>query len=198
MVIDFNVDCNCYNKKILENYSVFDYICPKCGAKHSFIRHGTYERNVFFVDSSKNLTEEKIDILRLKCTSCNSTHAILPNDIIPYCIYSFSFILNVLIEYYSTNHKILNLCSNFHISFQIIYTFISKFTVFLDSCVAVLRSLGYSITSTYSVDTIVSAINIFQLSENFLYQYFFNSQWMVLMLKFKNILPRPIFISGFS
>lgn len=197
MIIDFNVNYNCYEEKILKSYTIFDYICPKCGARHSLIRHGCYERNVCFINSCKNVIEEKITILRLKCNSCNSTHAILPNDIIPYCIYSFSFILNILLKYYSTEHNVLELSSNFNISFQTIYSFISKFIAFIDSGSVVLRNLGYYLDSAYSVDTLVSAINNVQSIGNFLYEYFFNSKWMFLMLKFKSILSCPIFVGGF-
>ncbi|WP_395939534.1 DUF6431 domain-containing protein [Clostridium sp. DJ247] len=195
MIIDFNVNYNNYNEKILNNYSIFYYICPKCGAKHSLTRHGNHERNVCFIDDSQNVRDRKIIILRVKCSSCNSTHAILPNDIIPYCIYSFSFILNVLTEYYSNEHRVLDICSKFSISFQILYMFILKFSLFLNSCTTVLRSLGYAVAS--APNTIVSEITNYQFNGNFLYQHFFNSQWIFLMLKFQNILPRPIYIGGF-
>jgi hypothetical protein len=48
-----------------------------------------------------------------------------------------------------------------------------------------------------TLDAIVPAIANYQLNGNFLYQYFFNSQWIFLMLKFQNVLPRPIYIGGF-
>lgn len=135
-------------------------------------------------------------VLRVKCSSCKTTHAILPNDIIPYCIYSFSFILKVLAAYYSEQHKVEEICSNFCICFQVLYMFISRLSAFLNSCNIILRSLGYAIDST--PDTVVSAITNYQLNRNFSYQYFFNSQWILLMLKFQNILHRPIYISTFG
>jgi hypothetical protein len=195
MLIDFAVNFNNYTEKILENYSAFHYVCPKCGAKHAFTRHGSYDRNLCYIDDLKNIVDKRIKILRVKCSSCDSTHAILPNDIIPYCIYSFSFILNVLTGYYCDEHKILDICYNFSISFQILYIFISKFSLFLNSGSTVLRTLGYAIDS--EPDIVVATINKYQLNGNFFYQYFFNSQWIFLMIKFKNILSRPIFIGGF-
>lgn len=195
MIIDFTVNFNNYDDRILKDYSIITYTCPKCGAKHSLTRHGCYERNVFFIDEFDSIQDRRMLILRVKCSSCKSTHAILPNDIIPYCIYSFSFILKVLATYYSKKHKVQEMCSNFSISFQVLYMFISKLLSFLNSCKPVLRSLGCAIASTS--DTIVSAITNYQLNGNFLYQYFFNSQWIFLMLKFQNILPRLIYIGGF-
>lgn len=195
MLIDFNVNCNNYSKKILNNYSILDYVCPKCGAKHSLTRHGSYERNLCLIDDYKKTVDIKMTILRVKCSSCNSTHAILPSDIIPYCIYSFSSILKILTKFYSNEHTVLELCSTFSISFQVLYMLVSRFSLFLNSCITVLRNLGYAIHPT--PDTIVSKITTYQLTESFLYQYFLNCQWVFLMSKFQNILPRPVYIGGF-
>jgi transcription elongation factor Elf1 len=115
MIIDFNVNYNNYNERVLNNYLLFTYKCPKCGAKHSCIRHASYERNICFINADHNIISKKMNILRVKCNSCKSTHAILPNDIIPYCIYSFSFILSVLKDYYIDNDKISDICSNYSI-----------------------------------------------------------------------------------
>jgi hypothetical protein len=195
MIIDFNVNYNKYDDKILNNYSLFNYKCPKCGAEHAFIRHGSYERNICFVEKKCNIISKRMNILRLKCNSCKSTHAILPKDVVPYCIYSLSFILNVLTDYYCVNEKISNICTNYSISFQLIYTFISRFTEFLNSCIYVLRSLGFALSSIES--SIIDGINKYEIKDNFSYQYFFNCQWIFLMTKFHNNIPRLVYIGGF-
>lgn len=196
MIIDFSVNFNNYREKILNNYSFFDYTCPKCGAKHSLTRHGSYERNICFMKDLHNIDEEKMSVLRLKCSSCRSTHAVLPNDIIPYCIYSFSTIINILTRYYVKNEKILTIGEELYISFQLIYNFISRFLEFLDSSLIVLKNLGlFNISSTPS--ELAAAINQYQNNNNnFSYQYFFNSKWVFLMSKFHNILSPKIFIGG--
>lgn len=196
MIIDFSVNCNNYRDKIFNSYSIFDYTCPKCGSKHSLSRHGSYERNICFMKDYHNIYEEKMSIIRLKCSSCSSTHAILPNDIIPYCIYSFSTIINILTRRYIKNEKILAIGEDLSISFQLIYNFISRFIKFLDSCLIVLKNLGlYNISTTPS--KVAAAIAQYQNNNNnFLYQYFFNSKWMFLMTKFHNILSPKIFIGG--
>ena len=195
MIIDFTVDFNNYGEKILNNYSFFYYTCPKCGAKHSFTRHGSYERNVCFIDNYHNVSEEKICILRLKCSSCDSTHAVLPNDVIPYCIYSASFVIEVLSKYYSENNKVSNICSLFSISFQLIYSFISKFIGFLTSSFSVLRNLGYEISCI--PNKVISTINLYNQNNSFLCIYIFRTQWAFLMRKFHNILSPPIYIGSF-
>jgi len=54
-------------------------------------RHGYYSRNVI-----TKYSINRINILRVKCPSCNKTHAILPSFLIPYYQYSFEFIFECL------------------------------------------------------------------------------------------------------
>ncbi len=194
MIIDFTTDFNNYREKILNNYTILSYTCPKCGAKHSFTRHGSYERNICFIDNYHNICEERICILRLKCSSCASTHAVLPKDVIPYCIYSFSFVIKVLSTYYLENRKILDICVSLSISFQLIYSFISKFIEFLASAFSVLRNLSYE--PICIPKKILSIINLYNKNKNFSCIYLFKTQWIFLMRKFHNILSPPIFIGS--
>lgn len=59
MIVDFTVNLNDYIEKLLNNYLFFDYIFPKCGAKHSFSRHGSYERNTCFMDKDNKIESRK-------------------------------------------------------------------------------------------------------------------------------------------
>lgn len=97
MIIDFRVFSKHYNEKISNcdrsSYHSFEYTCPKCGAKARFHRHGTYSRWVAYLSTSGDIVFETIEILRLKCQSCNSTHSILPGDIIPFQVYSLPVVL---------------------------------------------------------------------------------------------------------
>ncbi len=93
MIIEFNVFSKDYNEKILNNTQPFDYICPKCGARAKFHRHGTYDRFITSLSPTGEIVFETLTILRLKCQSCTSTHSILPGDIIPFQIYSLSVVL---------------------------------------------------------------------------------------------------------
>ena len=64
-----------------------------CCEKGILIKHGYYTR-CFRTHSG----EETLTILRVKCSVCCKTHALLPSDLIPYCQCgtesSISFILN--------------------------------------------------------------------------------------------------------
>lgn len=85
---------------------------PDCRCD-TFYRHGTYQR--YFVsfpheeidtaphteNSSLSLFDivltQHLTILRIRCTSCGQTHAILPYDIVPY--HAFSLMLQLMILY---------------------------------------------------------------------------------------------------
>lgn len=193
MIIDFKTNFKGYNKKILNIYSFFDYNCPKCGAKHTLIRHAIYERNIIYI-KNETIYEEKAQILRVKCTSCNSTHAILPNDVIPYCIYSYSYVLQMLVEHFVNGDSVITIAQKYNISFQLIYYFINKMNIFFNKCVALLRiisALNSIFTPNY--EKILSAIKIYSIN-NFVIRYYEEYKWMFLMNKFQNIVARPIYI----
>ena len=71
-------------------HKTFHFPCHSNG----LIIHAYYDRHVDIFD--RNHT---IRILRLKCPSCNSTHAVLIEDTIPYSIVSFDIIIDVLKNY---------------------------------------------------------------------------------------------------
>jgi len=94
-------------------------ICPKCNSQGQFYRHGFYVRFLVIFSYVANVfIKDKIEVtvLRVKCTNCNKTHAILDCNIIPYCSYSVSFILEVLSCYFIDKHKIEDICIEFDIS----------------------------------------------------------------------------------
>lgn len=196
MIIDFNVDFKTYEEKILDNYGFFSYECPKCSAKHSLIRHGTYERNISFF-SEGSICNEKMKILRLKCTSCESTHAILPNDVVPYCIYSYSFMMNVVIDFFVNEKSVLLLTKKYNISFQLIYSFISKLNKFLKDCIYVLKLLNLlKDISKPSVKNVLYEFNDYSLKNSFQKIFLSKTNWMFLMSKFQNIKSKSISIGS--
>lgn len=93
MILQYLVFSNDYQEKILDNYDKFDVCCPKCGAKARFHRHGTYFRWVTYLSPEGAVLFESLEILRLQCQSCNSTHSILPGDVIPFQVYSLPVVL---------------------------------------------------------------------------------------------------------
>ncbi|WP_414632055.1 DUF6431 domain-containing protein [Clostridium sp. UBA1353] len=108
MIIEFQAFSKDYKEKILNSNHPFDYTCPKCGAKSKFHRHGTYVRFITYLSQAEEIVFDTLEILRLKCKSCNSTHSILPGDIIPFQVYSLSVVLflckQILIKKASLRH----------------------------------------------------------------------------------------------
>ena len=82
-----------------------------------------------------------MDILRLRCTSCGHTHAILPADIIPYCIYSVSAILSVCTAYLIENQPVLELASLNGLCYQVVYAMLRLLKLYLDRVCLLLRNL---------------------------------------------------------
>ena len=192
MINDLYINCNTYDKKVIKNNLIFTYICPKCGAKHSFIRHGYYQRNSCFFNNNFEICEKKLTILRLLCKGCLSTHAVLPGNVIPYGIYDNSSILHFLTQHFVYKRSVLSISKKYGISYQLIYEFIAKFTKFLYSLYFVLKVLVGFESEASDVSGMLQEINKFP--SDFFSQYFFHTKWIFMMTKFQNISPREIYV----
>ncbi len=140
MIIDYSTNFKQYEDKILCFQGIWSWDCPCCGSKHAFHRHGTYMRNLLIIENSI-ITEETIEILRLLCTSCGHTHAILPWDVIPFQIYSASAILQIFFMFYIEGKTVLKISSIINISYQLLYSFLNHFVSFLKQLELLLRFL---------------------------------------------------------
>lgn len=140
MIIDYSTDIKQYKEKILCFKGIWQWKCPCCGAKCSFHRHGTYIRNLLSM-YDVDIIEESIEILRLFCTSCGHTHAILPWDVIPFHIYCASTMVKIFSMIYVEGRSILNVATSLNISFQLIYKFLSLLLCFLNQIQLLLRFL---------------------------------------------------------
>lgn len=192
MITDLNVNCNTYNEKVVNNYSIIKYICPKCGAKHSLIKHCYYKRYCCFLDNNLKICEKQITILRVLCKGCSSTHAILPNNIIPYGTYDNLSIIHFLTEYFVYKQSVLSISQKYGIDYRTLYQFISKFMRFLYSLYIFLRvALGFT-SDISDISGMLQVINKFP--NGFFYQYFLYTKWIFMMTKFQNIIPNKIYI----
>lgn len=120
MIIEFQVFSKDYKKEILNCYQ-FPYKCPKCGAIARFHRHGTYLRWTTYVSATWDIVFEPLEILRLQCQSCNSTHSILPGDIIPFQVYSLPVVLFLCEQILINKVSIRNTVSKSNCSIQTIF-----------------------------------------------------------------------------
>lgn len=75
----------------MENFNPALEVCPHCGSKGNCHPFAYYDRHlVDFVHG--HVCDSSIHILRVQCSSCHHTHAILPDIIVPYASYSlFSY-----------------------------------------------------------------------------------------------------------
>lgn len=95
--------------------------CPNCGAKHpTWAYHDSYERCLISYENNSIITDI-IDITRIICSSCNGTHAILPEVIIPFRSYSLLFVLSALKDYFTPGITVAALCDKYQISISTLY-----------------------------------------------------------------------------
>ena len=93
--------------------------CPCCGCRGEMRIHGYYGRSLIeFIDGRP--VEVSLCVCRLICRRCKrpSTHAVLPDPVIPYCRHSLFFILRVLAEHALRIRSIERICEVFDISLK--------------------------------------------------------------------------------
>lgn len=117
--------------------------CPVCKSAGNLRIHCYYKRYLTDFIGDKTVRRE-ISVLRLSCDSCGSTHAILPDIIIPYCSYSLFFILRVLAEYFLHLRTIEQLCERFSITSKQFYKWLSLWKKHKEQWLGFLENLELS------------------------------------------------------
>ena len=202
MIICFNKKINTFSKfyknissltqenvqNLMPSCSDIHCNCPKCKAKSNFSFHGSYTRNISFIHENKSY-DFKVSITRVICNSCGSTHALLPNFIIPYKIFSRESILYIITEAMSSS--ILKTAQKLNISFQLIYSFFALILSFFSYADSLNReqSLYKNFDKTYFTLNCLIICN-----ENFNVNFFERYKWIFLMSKFQNKKPPPVYI----
>jgi len=79
------------------DYDLAKICCPVCRACASMRRHGKYQRHYVYL-SDGIVIDALITIVRLRCASCGTTHALLPLGAIPYSAYSIRLIAHIVID----------------------------------------------------------------------------------------------------
>ena len=94
-------------------------VCPLCGCRGEMRVHSYYERSLIeFIDGRP--VKVSLCVCRLICHQCKqpSTHAVLPDPVIPYCRHSLFFILRVLAEHALRLRSAERICEVFDISLK--------------------------------------------------------------------------------
>lgn len=120
-----NSDLKRFNAKY-DNLNIKSLTCPLCRAKSSCTFFSAYSRNMITFENGLN-TCHTVSITRVICNSCNHTHAILPDHLIPFGSYTLSFVLKVLRAYFLGTKTIISLCDFFQISISTLYEWIRLF-----------------------------------------------------------------------
>lgn len=129
--------------ELCKNLNIKDIECNNCHSKHCQ-KHGYYER--YYLITSDDLKNEnnKVKILRVKCTECQHTHAILPEEIVPYQQYSLIFIVTALVLHYVQNKSIRKVCSLLDINERTFFKWAKTFKKQLIIYLGILSSLTFS------------------------------------------------------
>jgi transposase-like protein len=120
-------------------YSYLGEACPHCGAVGKLAPHGDYTRGFTGRKDRKNV-DSWLKPLRFLCKSCDTTHALLPDIVIPYGRYSLSFVLTVLIAYFERTTSVVNICEQFGIAVSTLYEWKKRMALHKDLMLGVLIS----------------------------------------------------------
>ena len=93
-----------------------DAACPACGGRHGYVGHGSYKR--FLVAENG---ESGRAIKRVRCKGCGSTHAVLPDDVIPFKLYSASIVDSMRADREAGGMKVAEICGKYRIGTTTLY-----------------------------------------------------------------------------
>ena len=132
MILDFSHDADTYHE-LLSYYGKWSYTCPVCNTVGEWQRHGTYLRYLLVSEENdyNNYNDYKwkihhMRILRLRCKSCQHTHAILVKDMIPFVNYSIRSIVKMFC-YKISKQNVAEAEQNGWISHQQFYRYVKCF-----------------------------------------------------------------------
>lgn len=113
-------------KKYMESYRPGAETCPCCGCKGKCRVHAYYNR--YILDFRNGLPNcESIRVMRVICSSCGHTHAVLPDFIVPYCQLSLGYLLQIIAVYCSRRMSIGRTCRFFCITEAKLYRLMALF-----------------------------------------------------------------------
>jgi len=148
MIRLFTALCKIYLKELsekqrflaaTEEFSHLGGACPKCGAKGKLSAHGDYGRGLLSYEGGQ-IVDADLRASRLYCSSCGSTHALLPDVVVPYSPYSLMFMLAALIAYYERAMAVEKICAHFGIAVSTLYDWKDRIALHKDLMLGLLIS----------------------------------------------------------
>lgn len=123
-------------------------VCPCCGARGRCVPFCTYQRNVVdFIDGKPQT--DLLEVERVQCESCNATHAILTDTLVPYGVYSLFFILRVIGMGLSGQISVEKICEYADISVSTYYRWLHQFNSHKEEWLGILESAKTSALCFY-------------------------------------------------
>ena len=146
MITDFKHSYKNYYKEVLKNKAQWKcYKCPNpdCGAEGCFARHASYDRHLVVWEEG-GLQDQCMQTLRLRCTSCGTTHAILPWDAIPFWQFSVQAVLILLsMSLDGGGSHVTKTADETLVPYQVLYRFLSVFQKYMACLSLLLRQMAY-------------------------------------------------------
>jgi transposase-like protein len=122
-----------------DSYRYHSEQCPTCGTKGKLAPYGDYSRNLVSHDGEEVL-ESRVSTLRFECVSCGTTHALLPDIVVPYSPYSLRFMLTVLLAYFERDTTVLAVCASYNIAISTLYAWKDRLIKHKDLLLGMLAS----------------------------------------------------------
>lgn len=122
MIYDFTCTCKTYNKASYKKEFFKSTPCTACPAIGRFNLHGSYERYVVYFEKLQTIEYKLLEIKRVICKSCSTTHAVMPGDIIPYKTLALFALFLILVSIYMKKSPVLEIVKVLGSSAQFIYS----------------------------------------------------------------------------
>ena len=154
MIIVFNEKINTISQeiydRIINSIHLYSVTCT-CGHSGCLTRHAYYSRSIRFRSVLVTLK-----LLRVKCSRCGRTHAILLSCIIPYSQIPLEDQIKIVLDYESGSDVMSVLETNYLVDPREVYDTVSKYRRFWRQCL-----LSEKISDFKNI--VCDCFNLFQL-----------------------------------
>ena len=181
MITDYRYSHTTYSE--LSKEDLCEYDCPKCGARHSTKYYSHYERHVISLDTDalKMILEAEggidteafpdiqgglfsdmlLDVYRVKCISRDTTHAILPGDVVPYRRFGLLTMFAIVKVMYQRGHTIEKTAMHLQLSWQYMLALLNQWISHLHGMALLMRAVYQERIDEMIVDASQKIIGFF-------------------------------------
>ena len=138
--------------------SAVDFSCSACRApKDMTVHNGSYCRHLVYLDKDC-VRDRLIEVKSVKCTSCNTTHALLYSILVPHCSYGIHFLVSLIYSRLTGRFKnVAGLCAFFDLSEITFYRIWNRFLTDSYALCALLNTFSdilEAVRSLFASDTL--------------------------------------------